>query len=115
MESAPRPPNDFERALFEKLLSKEFPGRGELREQLQNVEVVEIDSYGSIRLRPSVLAHRAPVDTRVPVEGSGSDTDGVPIHLLVHVVDGLAVELEIYKADGSPILSMPPLDAIEVI
>jgi hypothetical protein len=51
----------------------------------------------------------------VPVEGSGSDTDGVPIHLLVHVVDGLAVELEIYKADGSPILSMPPLDAIEVI
>ena len=52
---------------------------------------------------------------RVPVEGSGSDSDGVPIYVLVHVVDGLAVELEIYKADGSPILSMPPPEAFEVM
>jgi hypothetical protein len=78
------------------------------------VEVLDIDSYGSIRLRPSAAAHRAPVHTRVPVEGNGTDSDGVPVHVLLHVVDGLAVELEIYKADGSPILSMPPPEAIEL-
>lgn len=76
--------------------------------------MLDLDANGSIRLRPSAVAPRAPVHVRVPVEGSGIDSDGVSIYVLVHVVDGVAVELEIYKADGSPILSMPVPEAIEL-
>ena len=50
---------------------------------------------------------QATVLKRIPVEASGKDQDGVQIHVLLHVLDGAAKELEIYKDDGSPILRMP--------
>ena len=109
-----RLPSDFERSLFGRMMSRDFPGRNELQAQLQHVEVEAIDSYGSLRLSTSPLARPAPVKARVPVEAVGHDSDGVPVYFLLHVVDGFASELEIYKADGSQILSMPPLDEIDL-
>jgi hypothetical protein len=48
------------------------------------------------------------------VEASAIDGDGVPIYLLLHVVNGMVAELQIYKADGSPIQVMPLAEAFEV-
>jgi hypothetical protein len=109
-----RNPTDFERTLFEKLLSKEFLGKEEVRSQLQSVEVMDVDPFKSIQLRPVHNAKPAPVSGRIPVEASAADCDSVPIYLLLHVVNGMVAELQIYKADGSPIQVMPPAQAFQV-
>jgi hypothetical protein len=41
------------------------------------------------------------VKYRIPIEGSCPDTDGVVIHILLHVVNGYLNEIEIYKDDSS--------------
>lgn len=43
------------------------------------------------------------MEERIPVEAELPDNDGVSIHVLLHVVNGLLAELEIYKDDLSPI------------
>jgi hypothetical protein len=57
---------------------------------------------------------RAPVRTRIPVEAEGVDQDGVPIHFLLHVVDGFAKELEIYREDSGPVRRLPSPDTLEL-
>jgi len=47
---------------------------------------------------------KAKVKRRIPAEAEFRDTDGVLIHILLHVIDGKVNELEIYKEDGSPII-----------
>jgi hypothetical protein len=47
------------------------------------------------------------VKNRVPVNAQCLDTDGIAIDVLLHVVDGRLDELELYKVDGSPMLSAP--------
>jgi hypothetical protein len=46
---------------------------------------------------------RAKTRHRIPVEAQAVDADGVPIDVLLHVVDGVIKELEIYRVDGCPI------------
>ncbi|HEY5943618.1 MAG TPA: hypothetical protein VIT89_12265 [Solirubrobacterales bacterium] len=79
------------------LLRQEFPGRQALREQVSSLAVAPIDVEGSLRLEAE--GPRAEVRERVPVEAMVEDVDGVTIHVLLHVVDGLMSELEIYKDD----------------
>jgi hypothetical protein len=43
------------------------------------------------------------------VESEARDTDGVIIHVLLHVVDGKASELEFFKEDSSRILALRKL------
>jgi hypothetical protein len=43
----------------------------------------------------------------VPVTAIFDDADGIPIYLLLHVVERKLWELEIYKADGSKIMNRP--------
>jgi hypothetical protein len=50
---------------------------------------------------------KANVRHRIPVEVEGEDIDGTTIHVLLHVVEGVARELEVYKDDGSPVIKMP--------
>jgi hypothetical protein len=102
-----RPLRNLERKLFERLFEKEFPGRTELNEQLVGLQAKIIDDDGSLALKVAVPI-RAVVSQRVPIEGRYSDYDTQPglgpfVNILLHVVDGLMVELEIYKDDGSPI------------
>jgi hypothetical protein len=104
----------LERSFVDLLLTGEFPGREEVREQLRSSLVRQIDDEGSLQFSPQSSV-AAPVTKRIPVEGVGADSDGVPIYLLLHVVDARVRELEIYKADGSSILRMPSGDEIEVI
>jgi hypothetical protein len=101
-----RPLTEREQQLLAHLLSTEFPGREEIQNQLLNAQVRTIDENGSLEIR-GTGTQSAPVVNRVPVEAEGKDTDGVPVYALLHVVDGNVAELELYKADGSPIRSWP--------
>ena len=106
MNSSVRPLKIRERELLEKLLEPEFPGRDELRRQLDSVTAKEIleDGTCALQCRPCLPA---PVKRGVPTEGECPDADGVTIHVLLHVKDGFMSELEILKFGSSKILNPP--------
>ena len=81
------------------LLSTDFDGRGTITEQVAVASVREIDHNGSLEFAPSDTT-RTEVVRRIPVEAELEDHDGVTIHMLLHVVDGLVNELEIYRDDS---------------
>lgn len=89
-----------EQAILDVLLAGPFPGRDEIRRQLETSLVSVIDEEGSLEFEVpgGVVAN---VERRIPVEAETHDEDGVPVRVLLHVVDGLVRELEFYKADGS--------------
>jgi hypothetical protein len=60
-----------------------------------------IDAEGSLELQPSHDARPAEVVRRIPVEAETEDVDGVPIHVLLHVVNGYMNELEVYREDSA--------------
>lgn len=99
------PPRDLlprERALVDRLLDAPVRSRDELRAQLRGARVTA-EGQGdtrSIRFQLDRNAPRAETQMRIPVEGQAADADGVAIAVLLHVVDGLAEELEIYRVDG---------------
>ncbi len=113
MESQWRPLEEHERAILERLLECEFPGRDELRQQAKSVRAKLIDEYDDDHNSLALSVHSpilADTEYRVPVEGEYLDADGVPICILLHVVDGRLNELEIFKADGSTIKNPPRPD-----
>lgn len=102
--------NDYERSVLDKMLSYPFSGKESIQQQLESAVVRTLetgDNYGSIEFRIQKDAKDVNVDQRVPIELEAYDKDGVPIAALLHVIDGKVDELEIYKADGSPILKSP--------
>jgi hypothetical protein len=106
-----------EHAIIERLLEEPFPGRDELRAQITGSRVKPIkeydDNYGSLEFEIRA-GPKAAVVERVPVDAVALDVDGVPIEFLLHVVDGLVRELEVVKADGSPIVRRPRASDLEV-
>lgn len=97
---------DDERQLIETLLAHDFPGRDQLFLQLEFATARRIFNDGTLELQTP--GHPvAAVTRRVPVEGTCLDDDGKTIHILLHVKDGFLHELEILKADSSPIISSP--------
>ena len=97
-----RAPSQTEQRILELILSLPFEGRDELIDQVASAKVRTIDSDGSIEISPRVR-RRSPVPLRVPVIADTQDADGVPIRILLHVVNGVAEELEIFRGDDSPI------------
>ena len=109
-----RKPSDAERALLNRLLEADFPGKEELGALLRLVLVKTIDEDGGLELQ-SQIGGKAHVVKRVPVEAEGKDEDGVVIHMLLHVVDGRPVELEFFRNDGGTVRKTPCPAAFEVI
>jgi hypothetical protein len=107
-----RPLTSSERELIDRLLEPDFPGRDQLREQLTTARAVEIEDGGLSFICDTTV--RAPVKSRVPTEGEYQDADGVTVHLLLHVVDGILRELEIFKDDSSPVVNKPVPSTIDV-
>jgi hypothetical protein len=97
-----RPLSGTERRLLDALLRPEFSGKEDLIKQLASAEVRRIDDEGSLQFRIRAGSPAA-VKRRIPVEAEIEDSDGVPIYLLVHVIDGYLNELEIYRGDTLPI------------
>jgi hypothetical protein len=97
-----------ERALVDQLLAQPFNGRDEIVAQLRDARVIA-EGTGDSRTLKFALPHKdaphAPTAQRIPVEGMADDADGVPITVLLHVIDGWVTELEIYRVDGKPIRS----------
>lgn len=81
------------------LLSTDFSGREAVAEQVAVASVCEIDDNGSLEFAPSDKPP-AEVVRRIPVEAELDDSDGVTIHVLLHVVDGLVKEMEVYRDDS---------------
>lgn len=108
----PRKLYPLERRLFEKMLSVPFPGNDILRSQLDHVLVKCADSNGGLCLLATGPIQPVYLRNRVPVEGETQDVDGMPIHLLLHVVDGVVNELEIYREDNGALLAGVDPDSI---
>lgn len=108
---------DFVGELVDKLLSAEFPGCSELREQARGAQVRQIESHGAPAFLFDVLAGApvARVLERVPVEGQALDRDGVTIHFLLHVLEGRLSEIEVFREDGQPIIKLPDIAVVSVV
>lgn len=106
-----RPLSDEQSELLGVLLRADFPGRDALREQVPTAHVRLIDFDGGLEFAPSQRP-QAVVNVRVPVEGQATDLDGMTIHILLHVVDGLMKELEFFREDLQPVKRMPKPDDV---
>ena len=87
-----------ERQVLDVLLSRDFAGRDELREQAQSVRVSGLScSCGcpSINLAVDRSAAPAPISGMV-VDGVGIDASGKMVSALLFVTDGYLAQLEIY-------------------
>ena len=114
MDSSFRPLKASEKHILTKLLESEFPGRDELRRQLESTRARQIFDDGTLELRVD-SGPLATVKNRVPIEAQCPDGDGVMIHLLLHVVHGMMDELEVFKEDGSKSLCVPTADKLTVL
>jgi hypothetical protein len=106
--------NTWERKLLKRLFEVSFCGRDELKLQTDRAKVNEIDRWGGLEFVVDPSLPRASVKTRIPVEAEGVDKDGVNIHILLHVVDGRAQELEFFKEDGSDIMALPDVSKLQL-
>ena len=100
-----REPDEYELAIFSRLLTASFTGKEIVQEQLKNCLVASLDDLGSLRLRTN-FSEKAPVKYRVPVEGHLMTSDGLTVEYLLHVLDGMVSELEIIKY-GKPLAKHP--------
>ena len=111
----PRKLTFIESAFLKRMLDYDFEGKEVINEQILSAKAIglnSVDKFGSISLSTKSKV-KARVSSRVPIELEGKDKDGVPIAVLLHVIDGSIAELEIYKADGSPIIHLPPIVEFE--
>ncbi len=102
-----RKPTAKEESLIALLLSAEFSGKEAIARQLRGAQVRVLDAEGSLAFNVS-SSEKAAVKARIPIEAEAQDRDGVTIHMLLHVVDGIVFGLEFFKEDPSPILDLPP-------
>jgi hypothetical protein len=109
-----REPTPPERALLDRLLEADFPGKEGLHSLLRKVLVRAIDEDGSLEIK-SLNEGRALVIKEIPVEAEAQSDDGIRMHALLHVVEGRPVELELYREDGARINRIPPASAFELI
>ena len=109
-----RPLSATERAVLDRLMEVEFPGREEIRKQLEECLVKTIDENGSLRFRVKSEVV-APVKKRIPVEAEFTDSDGVMAHVLLHVLNGFVRELEVYKDDSTRLIDKLDATKLRVI
>lgn len=96
----PRPLKTEEQELLNFLLSEDFRGRELLVLQSRSILVSEeCNDCKSIKLLVTKDSPRAEVNHRIPIEAEIPDEDGVVVHVLLHVVNGLLDEIEIYRED----------------
>jgi len=109
-----RPLSEAERNILTVLLGAEFPGNIALAEQMAHATARQIDPEGSLEFS---VAGGPPAEVvrRVPVEAELEDSDGVTIHVLLHVLDGFMNELEILREDSGPIRRLPSPGDLRVL
>lgn len=108
-------PSEME--LMHQLLSVDFSGRDALAEQVSQAKARWLESPGvpALQLEVSGAAPVALVTRRVPVEGRGRDIDGSDVYFLLHVVNGKANEIEIFRPDGAHIQQLPRAGTLDIM
>jgi hypothetical protein len=114
METSFRPLLTNERQILERLLEPRFPGRDELRAQLQVATAKTFDEDGCFDIQCSQPVSPAPVKSPIPTEGECADRDGATLHVQLHVVGGIMKCLEMYKEDGSAPLGLPDARSLKL-
>jgi len=86
-----------------KLFDIEFKGKEILVKQIKNskYELINGNGFISVKFLTNEEKEEFPFTVRVPVEMIASQPDRHPIMFLLHVLDGIVNELEIYTADSS--------------
>lgn len=111
----PSPLTEDESALLNALLSHDFPGVRELREQAQHVQAKRgcQCGCGTIDFVPDATpVPRSEAVSPAPVEGVVKNADGEDVGgLLLLVADGMLMSLEIYSYAPKP-LPLPPLEQV---
>jgi hypothetical protein len=109
--SKPRELKSTERILLEFLLSAEFPGREELKEQINRTEAVgECDcGCGTIDLAVKPPFRRASVREPIPIEAHGTGVD-----VLLFVRNGTLLSLEIVDHRDDCPITYPKPDVLEL-
>jgi len=103
-----------ERELLGRLFTPAFPGREELSEQLESAKVKVIDEDGSLEFLISSSTKAKNVKYVVPTEGEYEDSDGVIVHILLHLLGDKAQELEFFREDGTPVRQWPDPQNVRV-
>jgi len=109
-----RPLTPDEQAILGVLLGGEFPGKDALVEQSASASARQIDSNGSLEFSVSA-GSPANVVRRIPVEAEAEDQDGVQVHVLLHVLEGLLAELEVYREDSGPLQGTLDPDRLRIL
>ncbi|MDD2717225.1 MAG: hypothetical protein PHW04_15155 [Candidatus Wallbacteria bacterium] len=104
----------WELEIMQKLMEPDFPGRDILRQQLKSATVKTIDENSSLGIKCNT-AEKAVVQKTVPTEGEYQDSDGISVHILLHVMNGEIRELEIYKDDGTAISELAKPAELKVL
>ena len=105
-----------ERALLDCLLARDFAGRDQLAAQISQCLVRTLGEDRSLEffVRPAARVNTHVFKSRVPTEGQGECSDGVTVHFLLHVVDGVIRELEIYREDLARVAEWPDPSLLRV-
>ena len=103
-----------ERALILKLLEPVFPGRDELFLQIETAKARTIDENGSLEFLISSDVSLDRVKYGIPVEGEYEDTDGITVHLLLHVLSDKVKELEVFREDNTNVLEIADVNKVRV-
>ncbi|MBQ8260742.1 MAG: hypothetical protein IJZ00_00460 [Lachnospiraceae bacterium] len=96
-----RPISEKEQLWIDYLLNVDFPGRNILAKQFLKAKVIykQEYSYISIKFKVEGEVEPYPFRVRVPIEMRAFQRTTSPIVFLLHVMDGIIDELEIYTAD----------------
>jgi hypothetical protein len=109
-----RPLNHEELELLDRLLSPEFPGRDQLLVQIRHSLVRKIDDNGSLVFSVPLELKGNGVKHAVPTEAEYVDSDGIIVHILLHVSGDKVAELQIYKEDNSSVRVRPDISRLNV-
>jgi hypothetical protein len=108
-----RPLAASERALLERLLEPRFPGRDELRAQLDHLAARPLDDEGCLDLECRG-GPRAEVKHSIPTEGEGPDVDGAILHVQLHVEGGFMRALTMWSESTTKPKGLPAARGLKV-
>jgi hypothetical protein len=98
--------NDMEREWIDKLLDVDLQGKDILMKQFLKAQAICEKGYEFISLKFEVKNsdEKYPYPIRVPIEMRAFQEGSAPVIFLLHIIDGLVNELEIFSADLSQII-----------
>jgi len=114
----PRPLSPSESGILERILSADFPGSHDLRQQIRSVQVsAKCRSCPSIvfEITDKAAMPKAEVERTIPIEAEGNDLDGVKLHILIFIKGGYLDEMEIFREDLGKIQRLPLPENLEVL